>query len=283
MADSCGLYEANKIKALPAYLLDTAAEKFYEIPQATRTGWATFQAVRDALAAIYVDDSHAYASATKLLRHSLEPNETVFQFSNALLKLAQGAYGQAQVAELHNTVLKDIFLQGLPGHVSSRLYVEYPRTWQEAVSAAQRVSDASAQCSPMSTNLCATSSEVEASQSTPTSDALVLAVLKQNSQLMKAATRPFQQKQAASYQFPSEFPNQLSTRMRPQCNYCNRWGHHWGNCYDRQRDQQFMGQFRFPCFPGPRASQPSAFRPFGGYSSFRSPPRWNQSNFGRPN
>ncbi len=56
---------------------------------------------------IYVDDLHAYASATKLFHHCFDHNETIFQFSNVLLKLAQGTYGQAEATQMRDTVLKD--------------------------------------------------------------------------------------------------------------------------------------------------------------------------------
>ncbi len=239
VANSCSLQDAEMIKVLPAYLLDMAAEKFGQIPRTTRDAWTTFAEMRAALIAKFVDDAHAYACGTKLFRRKYESTEGIFQYAQALLKLAQGAYGQERATAMRNDVLKDIFLRGLPSHLSTRLYIDYPKTWDEAVAAAERLADATAQCTAAAAHACVPGlgpfdSASFSPSPTPTStDSLMLAVLQQNQQLMKAATRGNQKTKSSFRGYRGNY-NPQQQQNRPYCNYCQSVGHHWGNCFKRQ-------------------------------------------------
>ncbi len=253
-----------------------AAEKFLQIPEATRTGWTQFNVMRAALLGKFVDDAHSYACATKLFHRKFEVNESIFQFAQALLRLAQGAYGQEKAAAMRNDVLKDIFLWGLPSHLSTRLYIDYPKTWDEAVAAAERLADATAQCTSAATNLCTDLAPSSVVNLPSSNDPIMLAIFQQNQQLLKNTNRGKQSKQQRNFR-GNPYSSQQQTN-RPYCNYCNNSGHHWGNCYKRQAEQG--GRFQNRSFgQGPsRRFQGRGFGPQGRVQ-FWQPQQFQQNRF----
>eukprot|EP00795_Rhopilema_esculentum_P009761 gene9761-18282_t len=130
-----GLTDENQIQLIPAYLSGRAARMFWRIPLEERQD---LEQLKESLEDHFNTEEKKFLARQKLQEIAQGPKESVAEFSEKIDKLVIKGHDGLDSLERKDRIACEFFIKGLRPEIKETVWEKSPRSFQEAITAAER-------------------------------------------------------------------------------------------------------------------------------------------------